>query len=339
MAERKSFKSASWRSLALLLLTALSVPVATIILSIPVPAMAAAEYSIGVSPPIVDAGDFNPGETRIVKFFIVTPSTEPLLVYLEGEQGRTDFFTSRDSYKPLIANMSEQNIVSWLEFLRNPTEIRPLNESVRTQGGSLAGWEEVSFLINVPKDAEPGYHLVRVTPYPTTPSENLGPVGARMVAVTAISILFNVRGPALRQGVILDVTAGKFTGRQLEIDTYFKNTGTDTITAKAMQDITLNGSVVGSISSSGDPVKPGETKILRTYLPESSITSGMLESGSYVSNTNVSYISGSVTKVSALRFGAAPSETQAQDQGEFPWWIMAVVAAVVIVAVLIYRWK
>jgi hypothetical protein len=301
------------------------------------PSRAAAEYAVGVSPPIIDLGDVDAGETRIVKFFIVTPSTEPLLVYLEGERGSIDFFTSKPRYTPLLANLSEEPVVGWLEFLKNPTELRPQNKSVGIPSGQLAGWQEVSFLLNVPKDAEPGIHLFKITPYPSTPSENLGPVGARMVAVTAITIIFNVPGRALRDGVILDSTAGKFTQSNLEINTYFRNTGSDTVSVKAVQEVFVNGSWVSNLTSAVDIAKPGETRLLKTYLDRRLIPKGVVLESAEV-RTNADYTTGFASMTSPIRFGASSFETSGESP-QFPWWILAAMAIIGITTYFIYKWS
>jgi hypothetical protein len=290
----------------------------------------AAELIVGVSPPVLNLGEIERGTTKIVKFYLVTPSSEPLLVSLQSEKGNLDFFT-RDEYKNILFNYSEEEVSGWVEFLKNPVELAPSNETLQTKGGVIKGWREISFLLNVPKNAEPGYHLVRINPYPSVPSEVLGQAGARVVAITSLSVLFNVPGDARREGLILDVVPGKYIGDRLEINTYFKNTGSVTISAKAIQTILKNGEAITTLSSSTELVKPNETKILKSLLPLDGISFG-----DYNVITSVSYTTGSTQKNSTLTISPPLLPTFAPPPA-FPYWIIILII-IIAIAIGIYKW-
>ena len=291
---------------------------------------AATEFTVGVSPPLIDMGTMEKGSTKTVKFYLVTPSTEPLLVRLQTEPGTMDFF-SNPQYSNLISNYSEEDTSSWVEILKNPIELMPANESLQTAGGQISGWMDANFLLNVPTDAEPGYHLVRLRPYPSTPTETIGQTGTRVVAVTSVTVILDVDGDASRKGIILDVNPGDFLGNNLEINTYFQNTGTDTISAKAFQDVYNNGTSIANITSEMEYVKPGEVKILKSYLPSQEITSN-----SFDLSTIVSYTTGSAAKNSTILISQKPAQLQQPEA--FPYWILILVV-IVIVAALIYKWS
>ncbi|MEM5829353.1 MAG: hypothetical protein QXU15_01220 [Candidatus Aenigmatarchaeota archaeon] len=300
-----------------------------VILLFSIPQALAVEFTVGVSPNILDLGEIEAGSTKLVKFFLVTPSSEPLLVYLEPENGNLDFF-SRDQYNQLLFNYSEEEVTSWVEFLSNPIELKPANETLKTRGGEIRGWREISFLLNVPREAEPGYHLLKIKPSPYVPSETLGQAGARVVAITSVTILFNLPGEIRREGVILDVTPGKHLGDRLEINTYFKNSGTVTISAKAFQGVFKDGELIENLTSPIQFVKPGEVAILKTFLPSSKISSG-----EFLIATTVSYTTGSASKNSTLVIKAAPPIIE--KPVEFPLWIVIIIL-IVLIAVLIYKW-
>jgi hypothetical protein len=293
----------------------------------------AAEFVVGVSPPIVDLGEIGRGESKIVKFYIVTPSTEPLIVNLEREQGSLDFF-SRDAYKPFLYNYSEEVLTSWAEFLVNPVELKPTNESLKTAAGEVRGWREVSFILNVPNNAEPGYHLLRIKPLPAVPSEVLGQAGARVVAVTGVNVLFKIPGDAKRDGIILDVVPGSYIGNRLEINTYFKNTGTVTVSARASHEIVANNTSIANITSSTELVKPGELKVLKAYLDVYKDMPQEIEA-----RTTVSYTTGSDSKVFKLSLPpiAAPYVAVARPQ-VFPWWLIIALIVIVVGSILVYKW-
>lgn len=288
----------------------------------------AVDFTIGVSPALVNLGEVEAGSTKIVKFFLVTPSTEPLLVYLEPENGNLDFF-SREEYKQLVFNYSEEVVANWVEFLSNPIELKPTNETLKVGAGEIRGWREVSFLLNVPKNAEPGYHLLKIKPFPHVPSEVIGQAGARVVAITSVSVLFKVPGEVKREGIILDVSQGKYLGDRVEINTYFKNTGNVTISARAFQSIFKNGESIENLTSAIQTIKPGETVTLKTFLPLNKISPGNFEVV-----TNVSYTTGSTTKNTTLTIEAPKIE---KPEEIFPFWIVALIL-ILILSIIIYKW-
>jgi hypothetical protein len=302
-----------------------------ILILLPETSFAVAEFSVGVSPSIVDLGMLSRGSTNIVKFFLVTPSTEPLLVYLNPERGNIDFFATHNGN--LITNFSEEDTSTWVNLLKNPVELTPSNQTLQTVAGQISGWREVNFLVDVPNNAEPGYHIAKVKPAPSVPSEIVAGAGARVVAVTYVTVLFDVPGDSERQGVILDVNSGGFIGNELEIRTYFQNTGTDTISARAYQSIYKNVTGVSNISSSIEFVKPGETKVLMSYLPMTGISLD-----SYDVKTTVSYTTGIASRNSTISISNKPAAI-AQQPEAFPLWILIFVFIIILIAVLIYRWS
>jgi hypothetical protein len=291
----------------------------------------ATEFIVGVSPATINLGKLERGENKIVNFNVVTPSTETLIVSLEAEQGNLDFF-SREAYKNFTYNYSEEILTGWVEFLNNPVELKPSNEVLKTVGGEIKGWREVSFILTVPKDAEPGYHLIKIKPIPAVPSENLGQAGARVVALTNVNVLFYVPGDAIRDGVILDVVPGNYVGNRLEIDTYFKNTGTVTISARAYHEIIANNSV-SNISSSTELVKPGETKILKAYLDFYKDMPQEIEV-----KTTVNYVTGFKYKISKISLPPAVAQYVTIPKYQIPWWMIVIIIIIIASSVLFYKW-
>jgi len=67
------------------------------------------EFTVGVSPAVVNLGEVEAGTTNLVNFFIITPSAETLLVDLQPARGTLDFF-NKNLYKDLIFNSSEEDV-------------------------------------------------------------------------------------------------------------------------------------------------------------------------------------------------------------------------------------
>jgi hypothetical protein len=284
---------------------------------------------VGVSPSIVDLGELERGTTNVVKFYVVTVSENPLLVYLEPENGRLDFFN--DHYNDAIFNYSEESTEGWVKFLNNPVELKSQKETLKTSYESIKGWREVDFLLEIPKNAEPGYHLIKIKPKPLETSVTKDMVGANIIAITSVNVIFKVPGEAKREGIILDSTIGEYRQDNLEIDTHFQNTGTTTITAMVTQKIyDRDKNFVTEISSPKQPVKPKEIKILNNYLPLTG-----LALGDYQVFTTVSYTTDSVYKNSTISVSSEALSVKPKAE-EFPSWIFIII--IIIFAIVIYRW-
>ena len=288
------------------------------------------DFTVGVSPGVVKMGKVEAGTTEIVTFFIITPSEETLLVSLEPIRGRLDFF-NKGGYKDLIFNFSEEDVTSWVNIINNPVELKPSNETLVMPGGVIRGQREITFLLEIPKDADPGYHLVNINPVPRAPPEEMGQVGTRIIAITSVNVLFNIAGEAVRRGVILDTEEGKYNGENLEIKTYFQNTGTTTITAKARQKIyDSEENLVKELSSHMDYFSPGEIKPLKSYL-----TTTGLSLGDYKIFTTVDYTTNTTTKASTITLKEIP-EIVPKEELIIPVWLI-ILALILIAMILIYR--
>lgn len=287
------------------------------------------DYSVGVSPGIINLGDLETDTAEVVTFFIITPSEESLLVELEPVRGSLDFF-NRASYKDLIFNFSEEDVTMWVNLINNPVELKPSNETLQIGSGIIKGQREISFVLEIPKDADSGYHLLSVNPIPRTPPGVIGGVGTRVVAITAVNVLFNVVGDAIREGKILDVEKSEYKGDRLELKTYFQNTGTTTVSAKATQKIyDINDEFVIEIPSSREYFTPNEIRDLKTYLPTSN-----LALGEYKVYTLVDYTTGSVMLNSTINLTIPPPP---KPEEEFMPWLLIILVLVLIVLFVIYR--
>jgi hypothetical protein len=291
-----------------------------------------ADYSIGVSPGTIDMGNISSGSTKSVDFYLTTPSENSIFLRLDSERGNLNFF-SKPQYSGLIYNHSEEDTTPWVKVINNPVEIRPDNETLRTSGGLFRGKEKISFLIDVPKDAEPGYHIVYIKPVPSTPSDNIGTVGSRVVAVTSLGVIFNVPGNAIRRGAILDTEMGSYSESRLEIKTYFQNTGTMTISANAIQRIYNGSELIQEMYAGEQFVKPKEIKVFTTYLDASKVAIGDYNAYTIVDYTTGQAERGSIVKVispsTAAAFVAGP-----EGSSLLP---LLIIAIIVIFSIIIYR--
>ena len=293
------------------------------------PVFSIREYSIGVSPPTLNLGNITTG-TRIVHFYIITVSDEPLLVYLEPTEALLDFF-DKPGYKNLLYNYSEERVASWVEPLSNPVELKPSNYS--KFGTNIKGWRDVAFLLNVPENAEPGYHLVRIRPKPYVFETAGGRVGVQIATVTPVNVLFNIEGTAIREGKILDIT-GDYVNNNLRVYVHFLNTGTVTMSARADKiEVYDNGKLVTSGSSVTTFVKPGEKTVLTAVLPANNLTYG-----EYKVYADVDYLTGHVEKNSTISFypvSVVPVVKPAPAGISISLWLVILILIVCIVIIFV----
>ena len=90
-------------------------------------AVAQKQYRVGVSPLVLDIGTIEPGERRIATFFVITSSSNDILVELSANRGVTDFF-NRAGYETMINNYSEEDASLWVSFFENPVLLEPTND-------------------------------------------------------------------------------------------------------------------------------------------------------------------------------------------------------------------
>lgn len=297
--------------------------------------LAVSQFSVGVSPSLLDLGEIPYGSSKPAKFHVVTVSDETLLVYLEAQPSLIDFFSS-PAYKDYIYNYSEEDPSSWVKVFSNPVELKPITE-LQTLGGAIKGWRDVNFLVEVPKNAEPGYHLIKLLPKPALPSNSLGQVGVGITALTPITVLLKTPGEAIRDGKILDITVGRYLTNGVEIYTHFLNTGTVTISARAksVEVYDKNGTLITTLTSDTKKVLPGEKTVLTSFIPYDA-----LGSGEYDVSSTVDFITGETQKSATIKIYpkimAAPAPPVAKPLA-IPWWVLVVIV-IIIISVIIY-WR
>jgi len=286
----------------------------------------AADFSVGVSPPVVEVGDVQQGDQKIIKFSIFTVSTDPLLVYFDVQSGTMDFFNR--GYSQYMSNFSEEPTDKWVDLVQNPVEIDTTQAKIVGRS-----WKDITVILNVPKDAEPGYHVVQLLPKPTVYGKDNAPVGTNIVAVTQVSLIFNVVGNPQRQGVILDAIGSNFNDRGFTLKTPFKNTGTDTLYTRVTSTILdKNGTAVGTFDSSREYVQPGAVTQFETPVI------AQLSAGEYSVHSVAHFTTGDAVNDAMIKLQQAVAAQQEQPQGEIPWILIIGALAVVFIFFAVYRW-
>jgi len=289
--------------------------------------------SVGVSPPILDLGEIKPGESKIATFYIVTISEEVSLVQLTKVKGNLDFF-NKNEYRDKLFNYSEENILSWIEFINNPVEVKKTDDSLKTKTGTrIRGAKEVNFIVHISKNAEPGYHMAII---------NLNPLSAEpgkmftIKAIAPLTFIFKVPGKAIREGRILEVSSGSYYNNGLILDIFFQNTGTVSMSAlpAEIKIFGKNSSLIGIVNSPYVYTKPGELKHISALWDVKNV-----EYGKYNVNATINYFSGHTSKESTIEVYERPELPPArvvEKEFIFPWWVF-VILIVIILAYIYYK--
>jgi len=286
-----------------------------------------AQLTIGVSPPVLYLGEIEPGSSKIARFNLISTSSEVILTYLTPMNGRLDWLKTSD-YKYYTSNYSEQDVTPWIEFTKNPVEVK------QTLGGTIKGASEATFILKTPENTEPGYHMGQIY---------LDPAGAtkrsmfNIKATVPLIFIFKVPGKAIRSARIIDVVPGDYSGNDLKLKMFVQNTGTVTLqTYKGMVDIfNGDGKRIGSLTGSGNSIKPGEMRVINLLWSVKDI-----EEGVYDASVIFDYSTGSVSKntmIEVTKVSVIPIPKVVEEVYVLPWWILVAVIVIFVIAYFIYR--
>jgi hypothetical protein len=283
-------------------------------------ASAEAMYSVGISPNFADLGEVERGSSHSVTFRVFSRSSETLLVFMEDYRAGVE--TIKAKQPALMQGFSEEDASSWITFMKNPTEIGPA-------AGEERNWSDFSFFINIPNNAEPGYHAVMLRPSIYVPEQNMGRVGSRVVGVTSFLVVFRVSGKAERNGIILDTVRSSQSSSQVELSTYFQNTGTMTLYAKA-----FNAVSDSKAESASEKIAPQEIKVMKSYLR----LSGLDCQDSCSVSTEVDYSTGKAESSSIISLAAPFIPVSMPKPGAgIDLTLIAMIAGIVMLVIILAR--
>ncbi len=301
------------------------------ILAVPV---SAKEFQVGVSPLVLDLGTLERGEKVVGSFFIVTSSSDEIVVKLKSLPINFDYF-KKSANSDIVNLASEEDSSGWVYFPNNPYVLKSTNVSLNTKGGTISDWKKVNFVLEVPDDAQPCYHAFRIAPTPYISKDSGSSVS--IVALVAITVKFKVDGVCVVSGNVLDIMQGS-SGNNVILDVYFQNTGTATFSSYS-PDIAIsyeNGTLVDAGHSAYVSVLPGEIGILSaSFNPEK------IPPGNYIVNSTVLYNINSSSKQVMLSIETPKIIPKAEvshldiPKGNNIFLIILII--ILVVAYLIYR--
>lgn len=204
---------------------------------------------IGITPARLDLGTHAPGDTFYGDFNVLAAGNTSVTVDLSAGTASLERFRELDAGAP--DRFSAQDCSACVTFLRGEGVIRERDRRIQ----DTTRWNTVRFLVDLPRDIEPGYHVLTVTPHPSR-TDASGSVS--MVATPTLPVIFHVPGRAVRSGMMLGVRRGETVDATRELVSRFYNNGTVTMAVSTRYAITgPNGST--TIPAGTKRVAPGET--------------------------------------------------------------------------------
>ncbi len=273
--------------------------------------------SVGVSPPNLILDEVDKG-VHSYEFYLITSSSEEFLVELTVSTGSKDFF-SRD-FKSYYLNYSEENTNSWIRFPSKTIVIKPTDtENV------IKGWEKVTFFLDIPDDAEPGWHLVTIRPKPKITTKAGGRVGTMVVSVVPMNVLFRIPGKAIRKGKILDVVLEDYS-----LNCYFKNTGTISISAYSSFNIYKDGSLLYELKSPLIKLAPDSMGLMSVKLPID------ISPGNYTVRVYTNF--GTGQDEFETNFTVQRIIREKEIKKKVNWYYIVIVFLIVLASIVYYKW-
>lgn len=302
--------------------------------------------SIGVAPGFQNFGEIQKGERRVANLYITTSGYDnPFPVAPEmGDPLTSTFMNSEGPVPP--SQYSGESIDSWITFAQDTYTVTPGNTTSYTlqNGVPVNAAGKAKFYVDVPLNAEPGYHAGMINVNPQLGNSGTG-FGATARGQSMYTFVFRVPGNVVKDISVVDVRGIRTGENEARIDMRIANRGTVTTVIRGA-DVgvyRLGGQKVGEVDMGYYNLKPGETTVVST-----SINSGSISQGSYRINGTISYIGGS-SFLGQQTFSLAGTITQNPgDPQEFaqpetpqkqggPLWLLTLFVA--LVAVVMYAFE
>ena len=314
-------------------------------------ASTASADSIGVAPGFTDFGEIQRGESRVANMYITTSGYDgPFAVAPETGEPLTSTFMDAQDSPVSVGEYNGEEIDDWIRFEQNTYTVTPGNTTPYTlaDGTPVNAAGQVKFYIDVPQDAEPGYHAGMLNVNPQLGDGGSG-FGASARGQSMYTFVFRVPGNVERSLDVIDARGIRTGEDEARIDMRVANRGTVTTAIQGADVDVYNRQtreLVGSPGIGYYSLAPGESTVI-----SSSINSENISQGSYQMNGSLEYIGGSsfVSQQTfsladtipqdvpdSDSFGDTGSDTEQASEGG-PVWLLLLF--VLMVSVIMYAFE
>jgi hypothetical protein len=247
-----------------------------------------ASASVGAVPGSIDFGTVESGESLEQEIYVTTTVRDSFdLNPGFSSAGQNDIFDDSNRYE-----VSEEDISDWVEVGTTTVNGSTVEEFQLDDGSFVNSNGDFQLTIDVPGDAEPGYHHGTIHLNPQLSSDEQGQTASYNWGETVIAFRFRVEGNAERQLSVQDVRAFRQGEDSAVVELLVRNAGSLTVSTEGagfdVYDQRRN-QMTSLYATGGTKLAPGETKWLTASWNEDQ----EIDQGTYQVDGDVNYITGS----------------------------------------------
>jgi len=280
-------------------------------------------YSIFVSPSNRGAVEVERGEEVTHNIYLTSDTEIPLDVRPAVNKQPAERIEGTGLEERLeIDEYSDEESSDWISFSEENFQVTPeVQDSIETEsGGNLEVNGIITYTVDVPQDAEPGYHRFRIKPDVRFDREEGEGASIRTMAISSYGLLLEVPGDANRELTVTDVEALRSGESSAVIRATLENTGTVSVIPKGNVDVvsSSSGERIEELELNSDPVPPGESVTVETTW---SRLDQEIQAGNYRLRGNLNYVTGSAfidETVSITDFIQIEPSTDNESSGVLP---------------------
>lgn len=297
--------------------------------------------SIGTVPGFLEFGEVEEGETISQEIYITSTFDSELTLNPELTSGAGNAF---EEDEPARFETSEESIESWTSIDQNVIVSQNNSETITLEDGTNVVAEgKFTVEIDIPSDAEPGYHYGTIRLNPEFSSEE-GVTGTRNWGEAVPYIRFKVKGNADRQVSVQDIRAFRRDQSIADIEVLLRNTGSVTVSTNYgdLDILSTNKENEGDFNIEGVTLEPGESQWVSGAWSENS----KIEQGTFQVNGRVDYITGNAVASGSFslpginQVEVRPEEDSSdtsEEKDSVPIWFVTIV--LVILGVLMWGFE
>ena len=287
--------------------------------------------SVGTAPGFLDFEEIEPGESYEHTIYVTTNFDDSFTVEPSVRTGSASAMF-RDSQDRRYET-SEQDITGWVE-LEDSAVINTSNRySVELDDGSTVNaYGEFDMMVDVPSDAEPGYHYGRIRLNPQIQADD-GTAGTVNWGETITTFRFRVPGEVQRDLTVQDVRGFRTSENQASIEVLLTNTGSVTTSSQNFEVDLMDsrGDNVETLTVSGLKLEPGESEWTNARWRGDNV-----DEGTYQLDGEVDYLTGSAFASGSFSLDdivqVVPEDSPTVDDEEseratVPLWLVFMVLA------------
>jgi hypothetical protein len=184
-----------------------------------------------------------------------------------------------------LSRVSEEDISSWIKFLEEKVIVEENPKLFKIGGKEVWADKVTTMLVNIPKEAEPGYHLASIYLFPSVETGGKG-FGVSIITTAAARFIVNVKGNAIRSAKPINFLASWVDENRLRVNTIVENNGTVTMRIRVDDLQLIRDNKTIKFPPSSLLVKPKQI----AYIPSDIIQK--VEPGDYKVKAKISWLSG-----------------------------------------------